>query len=504
LLLAPTPSDFQMNAPKQKRPASGKVHPIFESADPVTTGMPVNLDAERFVLGAVLLDDARFDEISGLELEDFSLDRHQSVFRRMRDLHARGEHIDRVTVAEELRRHNELGTDGITFLMSLDEGIPRVPHLDSYVRILRKKTALRRGVLVSQKFMNECLLEGADVAEILAGYTAQLEELSAAAAPGQTKIRRVEELESIFAKRMPTEYLIRPELPIKAIVCLTGDSESGKTTLACAWARDVHRQGHAVLILDRDKNPRDRICERLERLGVKSDGEQFRVWDCEQLDEPAQPDDPIISDWVKSMVATTGKSPLVIVDSLVSFFIGDEDENSAIDMRRLFNRCRELTKLGATMIIIHHTNRNGEARGSSDFRPASDQAFLVSNQDRDGGRLLDEITLRCEKSRYGLSGRIEYRYAGGEMRRVETEVAPSKSVTERLRDLLIANSGILKQPFEDLANQHGLGRNRARDFLKQGEEGGTIRVRREGRKRHHFWRGAEVQADDLDLQQPLA
>jgi hypothetical protein len=172
-------------------------------------------------------------------------------------------------------------------------------------------------------------------------------------------------------------------------------------------------------------------------------------------------------------------------------------------MRRLFNRFRALTKAGATVIVIHHTNRNGEARGSSDFKPASDQAFLVSNQDGNGGRLLDLITLRCEKSRYGLSDRIEYRYDGGQMRRVEAEGAPSKTVTERLRELLIHNPGILTQPFVDLANQDGLGRNRARDFLSLGVKAGTIRVQREGRKRHHFWRGADAAADDSDPQQHL-
>jgi hypothetical protein len=491
-----------MNAGKQQRGLSAKkVHPISSPVDPLTKGLPVNLDAERFVLGAVLLDDCRFSEISGLGAEDFFLDRHQTVFRRMRDLHARGEHIDRVTVAEELRKHNELGLDGITFLTSLDDGIPQVPHLDSYVRILRKKTALRRAISMSQILLNECLLEGADPTEVLAGYRAQIEELASAAAD-QTAIRRVEDLESIFAKRKPTEYLIQPELPIQAVVCMTGDSESGKTTLACAWARDVLRRGHAVLILDRDKNPRDRIFERLERLGIESDGGLFRIWDCQQPEEAPQPDDPMIIDWVRRTVASTGKSPLVIADSLVSFFAGDEDENSAVDMRRLFNRFRALTKVGATVIVIHHTNRNGEARGSSDFKPASDQAFLVSNQDGNGGRLLDLITLRCEKSRYGLSDRIEYRYDGGQMRRIEAEGAPSKTVTERLRDLLIDNPGILTQPFVDLANQDGLGRNRARDFLNLGVKAGTIRVHREGRKRHHFWGVADAAAGDSDpLQQ---
>jgi KaiC/GvpD/RAD55 family RecA-like ATPase len=310
------------------------------------------------------------------------------------------------------------------------------------------------------------------------------------------KIHRVEDLESIFAIRVPVAYLIKPELPAKAIVCLTGDAESGKTTLACAWAREALRLGHPVLILDRDRNPRDRICERLERLGIKSDGDLLRVWDCEQQEDVPQPDHPIITDWASRM-AESGKSPLLIVDSLVSFFRGDEDENCAVDMRALFNRCRTLTKLGATVIIIHHTNRNGETRGSSDFKPASDQAFLVTNQDRDGGRLLDVITLKCEKSRYGLSSRIQYHYAGGQMRRVEG-IAPSKAVSQTLRELLIASPGVSTEAFERLAGKNGVGRNKARDFLQSGVQDGTIEVRTEGRKHRHFWRDTEAAFDHAD------
>jgi len=260
------------------------------------------------------------------------------------------------------------------------------------------------------------------------------------------------------------------------------------------------------LILDRDKNPRDRICERLERLSIQSDGGLLRIWDCEQEEEAPQPDQPIIADWVRRM-AESGKSPLVIVDSLVSFFEGDEDENSAVDMRTLFNRCRALTKLGATVIIIHHTNRNGETRGSSDFKPASDQAFLVTNHDRDGGRLLDVITLKCEKSRYGLSRRIQYHYAGGQMQRVEDgapeDGAPSKTVSESLRELLIAKPGISTGAFEHLAGKNGVGRNKARDFLQSGAQGGTIEVRAEGRKRCHYWRNAAAILDHSDPQGKL-
>jgi KaiC/GvpD/RAD55 family RecA-like ATPase len=354
----------------------------------------------------------------------------------------------------------------------------------------------------AQAIMNECLLASAAPGEILDSHLSQIEGLRSAC-EDRRQIRRVEDLESIFAKRAPLEYLVKPELPEKTVVCLTGDSESGKTTLACAWARDALARGHPVLILDRDKNPRDRICERLERLGIRTDGGLLRIWDCEQEEEPPQPNHPMVVDWVKRMIAETGKSPVVIVDSLVSFFTEDEDENSAVDMRALFNRCRVLTKLSATVILIHHTNRNGEARGSSDFKPASDQAFLVSNTDRGGGRLLDLITLRCEKSRYGLSGNFRYHYDDGRMARLVDDYAPIKTVSGQLVELLKAHPGILTDPFVDLAHERGLGRNKGRDFLKAGEASGTVRVKIEGRKRHHFWRGDDAKTEDLDPQEGL-
>src|SRR5579862_878653 len=109
-------------------------------------GLPVNLDAERFILGSVLLDHSRFIEIAGiLTNDDFALEKHRRIFTRMNELHERGEKIDRVTVANELIRYNELeSVDGISYIISLDDGLPRIANLDSYVKIVRDKAVLRR------------------------------------------------------------------------------------------------------------------------------------------------------------------------------------------------------------------------------------------------------------------------------------------------------------------------------------------------------------------------
>ena len=134
-------------------------------------GLPANLDAERFVLGAILMDDALYIQVAGaLEAEDFSLEKHRRIFRRMGELHARGERIDRVTIANELLRYHELEScDGLSYLVSLDDGLPHILNLDAYIRIVKDKAVLRQMAFASQYLMNRCLMGEEQVDEILAG-----------------------------------------------------------------------------------------------------------------------------------------------------------------------------------------------------------------------------------------------------------------------------------------------------------------------------------------------
>src|SRR5206468_3141970 len=104
-----------------------------------SNGLPVNVDAERFVLGAILLDDARYLQVAGtLETHDFSVRKHRIILKRMRDLQHRGERIDRVTLADELQKFNELeACGGLSYLVSLDDGLPHIAKVDAYIHILK-------------------------------------------------------------------------------------------------------------------------------------------------------------------------------------------------------------------------------------------------------------------------------------------------------------------------------------------------------------------------------
>jgi replicative DNA helicase len=142
--------------------------------------LPSNVDAERFVLGSILLNDNLYIQAAGnLEPDDFSVEKHRRIFSRMAELQARGERIDRVTVANELLRYHELEScDGLSYLVSLDDGLPQILNLDAYIRIVKDKAVLHRIVFASQHLMHRCLLGEERLPEILAGAEETLLKLS--------------------------------------------------------------------------------------------------------------------------------------------------------------------------------------------------------------------------------------------------------------------------------------------------------------------------------------
>ncbi len=99
----------------------------------------------------------------------------------MGELQDRGEKIDRVTVANELMKFNELeACDGLSYLVSLDDGLPQIPNLEAYIRIVKDKAILRRIIFASQNMMNRCLMGEEDPGDILAGAEETLLKLGEA------------------------------------------------------------------------------------------------------------------------------------------------------------------------------------------------------------------------------------------------------------------------------------------------------------------------------------
>src|SRR5271163_4316217 len=109
-------------------------------------GLPANIDAERAILGAVLLENVLYNEAAErLRAEDFALDSHTRIFARMGELIDSGRAVDIFTLSEELARRKEVeAIGGVAYLASLTEGLPRRLSIEDYVRIVKDKSLLRQ------------------------------------------------------------------------------------------------------------------------------------------------------------------------------------------------------------------------------------------------------------------------------------------------------------------------------------------------------------------------
>jgi len=448
------------------------------TADPLPeTGLPCNLDAERFILGSILLNDEKnLAKATGLLPEDFTLERHRQIFRAMLHLHVNGDRVDRVTVAEELAKQGLLGGDGISFLLSLDSGMPDIPRLDAYTKILIEKSTLRTIIFESQRIISEAALQIDTPSELLASHIARMQELSQRGGLAQSiaDIPLIAECGAVAV-----EYLHEPELPRGAVVAFTGDSGSGKSTLACFFAGTAAASGTPVLVLDRE-NPRAAVAERLTRLGV-ADGQLLKYAGGWLASGVPSPGSASVVAWVRAC----DPKPLVIVDSLAAFHGGDQ--NDAGEMRAFMQQCRTLADLGATVIIVHHDGKADSARdyrGSSDFKAAVDQAFHVSNYGAEGK--LGLVKLRPYKSRFGFAGELIYHYSDGHFVRGSGDHARVPA-SDQLMDLLRNNPGAGVREFEHVAVNAGIGRDQARAWLADAVVSGVVRREHGTRnQRRHF------------------
>ena len=108
--------------------------------------LPHNLEAEKCVLGAILINNHAFNQAAEvLDAQDFFRDAHRRIFEKMIGLTDRSEPVDLVTLKDELHRSGELDeVGGPAYISALTDGVPRSANVEYYARIVREKATLRR------------------------------------------------------------------------------------------------------------------------------------------------------------------------------------------------------------------------------------------------------------------------------------------------------------------------------------------------------------------------
>jgi len=118
--------------------------------------LPHNLDAERSVLGAVLLrNDVINHAVEIVKPEDFFRDAHRLIFDKMIALEDHGRAIDLVTLTEELGRAGQLDeVGGPAYIASLVDGVPRTDHVGHYASIVKEKATRRSLIFAANKILS--------------------------------------------------------------------------------------------------------------------------------------------------------------------------------------------------------------------------------------------------------------------------------------------------------------------------------------------------------------
>jgi replicative DNA helicase len=132
-------------------------------------GLPHNLEAERCVLGAIMLDNSLLNQaVELLKTDDFYLSSHRLIFDQMLNLTEKSRAVDFITLTDELRRAGQLeSVGGASSISSLIDGVPRLANLEYYARIVQERSTLRNLIKRSNEIMTACYEQQEEVDTIL-------------------------------------------------------------------------------------------------------------------------------------------------------------------------------------------------------------------------------------------------------------------------------------------------------------------------------------------------
>jgi replicative DNA helicase len=256
--------------------------------------LPNNLDAERSVLGAILVDNHALNTaLETLRSDDFFLDQHRRVFNQMISLAETQQAIDLITLTEELHRRGDLeAAGGAPYLASLADGMPRVSNVEHYARIVKEKAMLRNLIHTTHNIQQRAF-EGEDGADTILDnaessiFAIAEDRVKEGLIPIKEIVNRnFERLEKIFREGksitgVPTGYVELDKLTSgfqsSELLILAARPSQGKTALALNLAENIAiRAGQPVAIFSLEMS-KESLLQRLIASVAQIDAHKFRT-----------------------------------------------------------------------------------------------------------------------------------------------------------------------------------------------------------------------------------
>ncbi|MBO2531311.1 primary replicative DNA helicase [Planifilum fulgidum] len=323
---------------------------------------PHSLEAERAVLGAILMDPQALTLVAErLRPDDFYRQGHQRLFQAMLNVAERGEPIDLVTVTEELQKTKQLEeVGGVTYLTELADSVPTSAHVDHYARIVEEKAILRRLIRTATQIASAGYAGGDDVAEIIDEAERKILDIS------QRRIRKAflpirdllmdtyERIEQMHENRggltgIPTGFpdldRMTSGLQRSDLIILAARPSMGKTAFALNLAQNVALHAGETVAIFNMEMPAIQLVQRMLSAEGNIDAQVFRTGNLGE------------EDWEKLTMAigTLAEVPI---------FIDDTPGLTVFDIRAKLRRLQAEHGLG--LVVIDYLQlirgRGGESR----------------------------------------------------------------------------------------------------------------------------------------------
>ena len=245
--------------------------------DPQVAGLkvpPHSIEAEQSVLGGLMLDNERWDDVAErVVADDFYTRPHRHIFTEMARLQESGSPIDLITLAESLERQGQLDSvGGFAYLAELSKNTPSAANISAYADIVRERAVVREMISVANEIAeagfdpqgrtSEDLLDLAEsrvfkiaesrankdegpknIADVLDATVARIEQLFQQPHDGVTGVNTgYDDLNKKTAGLQPSDLIIVAARP-----------SMGKTAFVLSMARNMavdHEQGVAFFSLE--------------------------------------------------------------------------------------------------------------------------------------------------------------------------------------------------------------------------------------------------------------
>jgi replicative DNA helicase len=330
--------------------------------------LPANVEAERAVLGSMIIDPDAYILVDYLAVDDFYRNCHRQLYEVIRYLTEIGEAADFITIEAELERRNirlDVNIENASFLAGIYENVPSSANIEYHAHVIESLGVRRRLLAAASEIATSAMNDTADEALVLAESTV----LGINNNHNVTTYEPISNIMSRCIERMNTpapngmigiptgfqdlDNMLRG-LRKKALYILAARPAMGKTSLALKIAMNAAKKGQKVAFFSLEMGSEE-LGFRLISIETRLDSTRIQTG---QIDD---------HEWelIERKMSEISETSLLL------------DETGGLSIDQLFSRCRQIqAKGGLDLILVDYLQL---LHGTKDGKPMENRVNEISS-----------------------------------------------------------------------------------------------------------------------------